>query len=53
MGFECAYSVLGNVAAVDIRGDELEGGSPVFSDDAAELVTGFIVEYLMVNGVTF
>ena len=53
MGFECVYSAFGNVAAVDIRGNKLEGGFPVFSDDAAKLVTGFIVEYLMVDGVAF
>ena len=42
-----------DVAAVDIRRDELEGAVPVFNDGAAVFGTDFVIKDLEVNAVSF
>ena len=53
VGFEGADGTFSNVAAVDIRRDELEGAVPVFNDGAAVFRSGFVIEDLEVNAVSF
>ena len=51
--FEGADGSFRNVAAVNIRRDELEGAVPVFNYSTAVFGTGFVVEDLEVNAVAF
>ena len=41
-----------NIAAVDIRRDNLEGAVPVFNDGVAVFGTGFVIEDLEVHAVS-
>ena len=51
MGFKGADGTFGDVAAVDIGGNELVCGLPDVSDVATVLLAGFVVEDLVVNDV--
>ena len=51
--FEGADGSFCDVAAVDIRRNELEGAVPFFNDGAAVFGTGFVIEDLEVNTVAF
>ena len=51
--FEGADGTFSNVAAVDIRRDEMEGAVSVINDGAAVFGTGLVVEYLEVHAVSF
>ena len=53
VGFERANGSFSDVAAVEIRRDKLEGAVPVFNDGAAVFRTGFVIEDLEVNAVSF
>ena len=49
MSFECANGAFGDVAAMYVRRDKLEGGLPFFSDDALEFSAAFVIHDGMVN----
>ena len=51
--FEGADGTFSNVAAVDIRRDEMEGAVSVINDGAAVFGTVLVVEYLEVHAVSF
>ena len=53
VGFEGADGTFSDVAAVDIRRDELEGAVPFINDGAAVFETGFVVKDLEVHAVSF
>ena len=53
VSFEGADGLFSNVAAVEIRGDELEGAVPIFNNGATVFGTGFVIEDLEVNAVSF
>ena len=53
MSFEGADGSFSDVAAVDIWRDKLEGAVPVFNNGAAVFGTGFVIEDLEVNTVSF
>ena len=53
VGFEGADGTFSDVAAVDIRRDELEGAVTVFNDGAAVFCNGFVVKDLYVHAVSF
>ena len=49
MSFERANGAFGDVAAMHVRREKLEGGLPVFSDDSLEFGAAFIIHYVMVD----
>ena len=49
MSFERANGAFGDVAAMHIGRDKLEGGLPFFSDDSLEFGVAFIIYDVMVN----
>ena len=51
VGLEGTSAAIVGITAIDIWGHELESGAPVFCDGATVLLTGLVVEYLLVNGV--
>ena len=53
VGFEGADSTSSDVAAVDVQRDKLEGAVPGINGGAALFGTGFVVEDLEVNTVSF
>ena len=53
MRFEGVDGSFSNIAAVEIRRDKLEVVFHVFKDGAAVFGTGFIIEDLVVNNVSF
>ena len=53
VGFEGADGTFSDVAAVEIRRDELEDAVPVFNYGAAVFGTSFVVEDLKIHNVSF
>ena len=53
VGFEGADVTFRDVAAVDIRRDEMEGAVPVFNNGVEVFGTGFVIEDLEVHTVSF
>ena len=51
MCLEGLDGALGNVAAMHVWGDELVCAFPVVGDDSTVFSTGFVVQYLVVDGV--
>ena len=49
MSFERANGAFGNVAAMLVGRDKLEGRLPVFSDDYLEVSDVFVVHYVIVD----
>ena len=49
MSFERANGAFGDVAAMHVERDKLEGGLPVFSDDLLEFGAAFIIHDVMVD----
>ena len=49
MRFERANGTFGNVVAMNVGRDKLEGGLPVFSDESLEVGNAFVVHDVMAN----
>ena len=51
VGLEGTDAAIGGIAVMEIRGHELESGSPLFCDGAAVFLAVLVVDDLVFNGV--